>query len=291
MTMICTLCPRRCGAVRTEERGEGFCVMPATPVVARAALHYWEEPAISGTKGSGTVFFSGCVLRCVFCQNGSISRENYGKAVTAARLREIFEELIAQGAHNINLVSPTPYVPAIREALKEPLPVPVVWNTGGYERVETLRSLEGKVQIWLPDLKYADSALAQRYSGAADYFPVATAAIEEMYRQVGDYVLEDGLLRRGVVIRHLLLPGALDNAKAVMDWVAEHFRPGQVLFSLMSQYTPQPGAEGLLRRRVTGAEYRAALQYMENLGIVDGYCQDSSSAKEEYTPPFDLTGV
>ena len=267
MTMICTLCPRRCGAVRTEERGEGFCGMPATPVVARAALHYWEEPAISGTKGSGTVFFSGCVLRCVFCQNGSISRENYGKAVTAARLREIFEELIAQGAHNINLVSPTPYVPAIREALKEPLPVPVVWNTGGYERVETLRSLEGKVQIWLPDLKYADSALAQRYSGAADYFPVATAAIEEMYRQVGD------------------------NAKAVMDWVAEHFRPGQVLFSLMSQYTPQPGAEGLLRRRVTGAEYRAALQYMENLGIVDGYCQDSSSAKEEYTPPFDLTGV
>ena len=291
MTMICTLCPRRCGAVRTEERGEGFCGMPATPVVARAALHYWEEPAISGTKGSGTVFFSGCVLRCVFCQNGSISRENYGKAVTAARLREIFEELIAQGAHNINLVSPTPYVPAIREALKEPLPVPVVWNTGGYERVETLRSLEGKVQIWLPDLKYADSALAQRYSGAADYFPVATAAIEEMYRQVGDYVLKDGLLRRGVVIRHLLLPGALDNAKAAMDWVAEHFRPGQVLFSLMSQYTPQPGAEGLLRRRVTGAEYRAALQYMENLGIVDGYCQDSSSAKEEYTPPFDLTGV
>lgn len=291
MTMICTLCPRRCGAVRTEERGEGFCGMPATPVVARAALHYWEEPAISGTKGSGTVFFSGCVLRCVFCQNGSISRENYGKAVTAARLREIFEELIAQGAHNINLVSPTPYVPAIREALKEPLPVPVVWNTGGYERVETLRSLEGKVQIWLPDLKYADSTLAQRYSGAADYFPVATAAIEEMYRQVGDYVLKDGLLRRGVVIRHLLLPGALDNAKAVMDWVAEHFRPGQVLFSLMSQYTPQPGAEGLLRRRVTGSEYRAALQYMENLGIVDGYCQDSSSAKEEYTPPFDLTGV
>ena len=291
MTMICTLCPRRCGAVRTEERGEGFCGMPATPVVARAALHYWEEPAISGTKGSGTVFFSGCVLRCVFCQNGSISRENYGKAVTAARLREIFEELIAQGAHNINLVSPTPYVPAIREALKEPLPVPVVWNTGGYERVETLRSLEGKVQIWLPDLKYADSALAQRYSGAADYFPVATAAIEEMYRQVGDYVLKDGLLRRGVVIRHLLLPGALDNAKAVMDWVAEHFLPGQVLFSLMSQYTPQPGAEGLLRRRVTGSEYRAALQYMENLGIVDGYCQDSSSAKEEYTPPFDLTGV
>ena len=291
MAMICTLCPRRCGAMRTEERGEGFCGMPTLPVVARAALHHWEEPAISGTRGSGAVFFSGCVLRCVFCQNGRISRENFGKAVTVERLREIFEDLVAQGAHNINLVSPTPYAPAIREALEEPLPVPVVWNTGGYERVETLWSLEGKVQIWLPDLKYADSGLAARYSGAADYFPAATAAIEEMVRQTGDYVLEGGLLRRGVVIRHLLLPGALENAKAVMDWVAERFRPGQVLFSLMSQYTPQPGAEGLLRRRVTGAEYRAALQYMANLGIVDGYCQDSSSAREEYTPPFDLTGV
>lgn len=291
MTMICTLCPRRCGAVRTEARGEGFCGMPALPVVARAALHHWEEPSISGSSGSGTVFFSGCVLGCVFCQNGSISHGGFGKTVTVERLREIFEELIAQGAHNINLVSPTPYAHVIREALEDPLPVPVVWNTGGYERVETLRSLEGKVQIWLPDLKYADGDLAARYSGATDYFPVAADAILEMYRQAGDYVLEDGLLRRGVVIRHLLLPGALDNAKRVMDWVAEHFRPGQVLFSLMSQYTPQPGAEGLLRRRVTGAEYRAALQYMENLGITDGYRQDSSSAKEEYTPPFDLTGV
>ena len=291
MTMICTLCPRRCGAVRTEDRGEGFCGMPAPPVVARAALHHWEEPSISGSAGSGTVFFSGCVLGCVFCQNGGISRGGFGKTVTVGRLREIFGELIAQGAHNINLVSPTPYAHAIREALEEPLPVPVVWNTGGYERVETLRSLEGKVQIWLPDLKYADGDLAARYSGAADYFPAAAEAILEMYRQAGDYVLEDGLLRRGVVIRHLLLPGALDNAKRVMDWVAGHFRPGQVLFSLMSQYTPQPGAEGLLRRRVTGAEYRAALQYMENLGITDGYRQDSSSAREEYTPPFDLTGV
>ena len=291
MTMICPLCPRRCGAVRTEARGEGFCGMPALPVVARAALHHWEEPSISDSSGSGTVFFSGCVLGCVFCQNGSISHGGFGKTVTVERLREIFEELIAQGAHNINLVSPTPYAHVIREALEDPLPVPVVWNTGGYERVETLRSLEGKVQIWLPDLKYADGDLAARYSGAADYFPVAADAILEMYRQAGDYVLEDDLLRRGVVIRHLLLPGALDNAKRVMDWVAEHFRPGQVLFSLMSQYTPQPGAEGLLRRRVTGAEYRAALQYMENLGITDGYRQDSSSAKEEYTPPFDLTGV
>ena len=167
----------------------------------------------------------------------------------------------------------------------------IIENTGGYERVETLRRLEGRVQIWLPDLKYADSRLAKSYSGAEDYFESAAAAIQEMYRQSGDYVIEGGLIRRGVIIRHLLLPGALDNAKAVMDWVAGTFHPGQVLFSLMSQYTPQPGAAGLLARRVTGAEYRAALAYMENLGITDGYCQDSSSAREEYTPAFDLSGV
>ena len=167
----------------------------------------------------------------------------------------------------------------------------MVWNTGGYERTETLRALEGRVQIWLPDLKYADNALAERYSGAPDYFETACAAILEMHRQSGDCVLEDGLLRRGVVIRHLLLPGGLNNAKAVMDWVARTFRPGQVLFSLMSQYTPQPGAQGLLARRVTGAEYRAALAYMENLGIVDGYRQESSSAQREYTPDFDLSGI
>ncbi|MDE7220467.1 MAG: radical SAM protein [Oscillospiraceae bacterium] len=289
--MICTLCPRKCGALRTAETGNGFCGMPETPVVARAMLHQWEEPCISGTRGSGAVFFSGCVLRCVFCQNGKISRERFGKPVSAARLREIFEELVAQGAHNINLVSPTPFAPAILEALEKPLPVPVVWNTGGYERVETLRLLEGKVQIWLPDMKYAGSALASRCSGAGDYFETAAAAILEMYRQTGDYALENGLLKRGVVIRHLLLPGGLDNAKAVMDWVAASFRPGQILFSLMSQYTPQPGAEGLLARRVTAGEYRAALAYMENLGISDGYCQDSSSAKEEYTPDFDLSGI
>ncbi len=289
--MICKLCPRQCGAIRTETAGAGFCGMPSLPVLARAALHHWEEPCISGTRGSGAVFFSGCVLGCVFCQNGPISRERRGKAVSVQRLREIFEDLVRQGAHNINLVSPTPYVPAIREALTEPLPVPVVWNTGGYERVEVLRSLEGRVQVWLPDLKYADNALAERYSGAPDYFETAAAAIREMYRQAGDCVLEDGLLKRGVVIRHLLLPGALENAKAVMDWVADTFRPGQVLFSLMAQYTPQPGAEGLLGRRVTGAEYRAALAYLDNLGIADGYRQERSSAGREYTPDFDFTGV
>lgn len=290
--MVCNLCPRRCGGERTADRGSGFCAQPALPVVARAALHHWEEPSISGTRGSGAVFFSGCVLRCVFCQNSSISRDNFGRTVSAGRLREIFEELIAGGAHNINLVSPTPFVLPVLEALESPLPVPVVWNTGGYERVETLRALEGKVQIWLPDLKYADSVLAERYSAAADYFDVACAAILEMYRQVGDYELDgEGLLRKGVVIRHLMLPGALDNTKAVMDWVAANFRPGQVLFSLMAQYTPQPGAQGLLSRRVTGGEYRAALRYMENLGLTEGYRQDAASARAEYTPDFDLTGV
>lgn len=278
-------------ARRDAQAGEGFCGLPATPVVARAGLHLWEEPCVSGARGSGAVFFSGCVLRCVYCQNHAISHENFGKPVSVERLREIFWELIGQGAHNINLVSPTPFAPAIREALAEPLPVPVVWNTGGYERVETLRSLEGKVQVWLPDLKYVDSGMSRDLSGAADYFGAASAAIEEMVRQTGDYVLEAGLLKRGVLIRHLMLPGQLENTKAVLDWVAETFRPGQVLLSLMAQYTPQPGAEGLLSRRVTGAEYRAALRYMENLGITDGYCQDAASARAEYTPDFDLTGV
>lgn len=278
-------------ARRDAQSGEGFCGLPAAPVVARAGLHFWEEPCVSGARGSGAVFFSGCVLRCVYCQNHAISHENFGKPVSVERLREIFWELIGQGAHNINLVSPTPFAPAIREALAEPLPVPVVWNTGGYERVETLRSLEGRVQVWLPDLKYVDSGLSRDLSGAADYFGAASAAIREMVRQTGDYVLEDGLLKRGVLIRHLMLPGQLENTKAVLDWVAETFRPGQVLLSLMAQYTPQPGAEGLLSRRVTGAEYRAALRYMENLGITDGYCQDAASARAEYTPDFDLTGV
>ena len=287
----CNLCPRRCGAVRTDTGG-GFCGMPALPVVARAALHFWEEPCISGKRGSGAVFFSGCNLQCVFCQNRSISHGKYGKAVSIPRLREIFRELAEQGAHNINLVTPTHFAPAIREALEVSPGVPVVWNSGGYELPETLRTLEGAVQVYLPDLKYADGALAARYSGAADYFETATAAIREMFRQVGRCEFDnEGILQHGVVIRHLLLPGALENTKAVLDWIAENFAPGEVLVSLMSQYTPQPGAEGLLRRRVTGGEYRAARAYMENLGLTDGYYQDSSSAREEYTPPFDLTGL
>ncbi|MDR3983636.1 MAG: radical SAM protein [Dysosmobacter sp.] len=290
--MICTLCPRRCGAERTDTRAGGLCGMPAAPVVARAMLHQWEEPCLVGDHGAGCVFFSGCNLRCCFCQNGTISREGFGKPISVERLREIFRELIAQGAACLDLVTPTHFTPAILEALgDEEWPVPVVWNCGGYESVETLRLLEGKVQVYLPDLKYALPGPAKRYSGAEDYFDRASAAILEMYRQTGPYVLEDGRLKRGVVIRHLQLPGELENTRRCIDWVAETFRPGEVLFSLMSQYTPQPGAKGPLARHVTGAEYRAAVAYMENCGITDGYTQERTSAREEYTPDFDLRGV
>ena len=289
--MICTLCPRRCGALRTAEAGSGFCRMPEGLRVARAALHHWEEPVISGTQGSGTVFFSGCTLRCNYCQNGSISAGGFGKAISTERLRKIFEELIDQGAHNINLVTPTHFLPWILPALEPKLPVPVVYNCGGYERVETLRLLEGKVDIYLPDLKYALPRLGKELSAAEDYFPVATAAIREMFRQTGPCKMQGGLLRRGVVIRHLVLPGQLENTRRVIDWVAANFQPGEVLFSLMSQYTPQPGAAGTMARHVTAAEYRVAAQYLANCGITDGFLQERTSAREEYTPPFDLTGV
>ena len=289
--MICTLCPRRCGAERTTTFGGGFCRMPTTPHIARAALHHWEEPVISGTRGSGAVFFSGCTLRCVFCQNSSISAGGFGEAVSVGRLREIYRELIAQGAHNINLVTASHFAPWVAESLSPALSVPVVWNCGGYESMEILSLLEGKVQVYLPDLKYADNDLAAKLSAAPDYFEVAAEAIGKMHRQVGDFVIKDGLLKKGVVIRHLVLPGQLENTRRVLDWISQTFRPGQVLVSLMSQYTPQPNAVGLLARRVTAAEYRAAAQYMENCGIVDGFLQGRTAARAEYTPDFDLTGI
>ena len=290
--MICNLCPRNCGAERTENQAGGVCRMPELPVVAKAMLHQWEEPCLVGEHGAGTVFFSGCNLRCCFCQNGSISQEGFGKPVTAERLREIFRELIEQGAACIDLVTPTHFTHVILEALgEEPWPVPVVWNCGGYEKVETLRQLEGKVQVYLPDLKYALPEPAKEYSAAEDYFDRAKEAILEMFRQTGPYRTENGQLRSGVLIRHLLLPGELENTRRCIDWVAETFHPGDVLFSLMSQYTPQPGAEGKLKRKVTRAEYRAAVTYMENCGIEDGFTQERTSAKEEYTPDFDLSGV
>ena len=287
----CTLCPRSCGGDRTQAKGR--CRMPDGPVLARAALHHWEEPPLSGTRGAGTVFFSGCSLGCVFCQNDSISQQDFGKGVSLDRLREIFQELIAQGAHNIDLVNPTHYAHVVAQALEEPLSVPVVWNSGGYDKVETLRALEGKVQIYLPDFKYPDEEGAKKYAAARDYPAVAQAAIREMVRQTGPYEMDgQGILKRGVIIRHLLLPGRLNQTKEVMDWVANTFPPHTVLFSLMSQYTPWGRAEDYpeLNRRLRKSEIRAAGAYMENLGL-DGFSQEESAATAEYIPAFDLTGV
>ena len=291
--MLCDQCPRNCDAERTETRSAGVCAMPETVLVARAALHHWEEPPISGTRGAGTVFFSGCNLRCVFCQNSVISHEGVGKRVSPARLREIFEELIAQGAHNIDLVTPTHFSHVLREVLQKPLPVPVIWNSGGYETVKTLRRLEGLVQIYLPDLKYLSSEKAGRYSSAKDYPQAATAAIREMVRQTGPCVLDgEGILQRGVIIRHLLLPGGLTEAKAVMDWVAEEFPRGEVLFSLMSQYVPLGRAAEYpeIDRPLRKSEIRNAQAYMAALEL-PGFIQDPDSASEGYVPSFDLTGV
>lgn len=290
--MICNLCPRHCGAERLPDRAGGVCAMPSLPVAARAMLHQWEEPCLVGEHGAGAVFFSGCNLRCKFCQNGVISQGGYGKPLTVRRLREIFRELVEQGAACLDLVTPTHFAEAILEALgEEPWPVPVVWNCGGYESVETLRRLEGRVQVYLPDFKYALAEPARDYSAAADYPEIAKAAILEMFRQTGPYRMENRRLESGVLIRHLVLPGELENTKAVIDWVAENFRPGDVLFSLMSQYTPQPGASGKLARRVTKAEYRAAERYMADCGLTEGFTQERTSAKEEYTPDFRLQGL
>ena len=292
--MICALCPRGCGAERTETAGRGYCRMPERPVLARAALHHWEEPPISGTRGSGTVFFSGCSLGCVFCQNEKISHEDFGKAVSLERLREICEALIAQGAHNLNFVNPTHYAHVLSALLENwRPPVPVVFNTGGYDKVDTLRTLEGKVDIYLPDLKYLDGDTAGRYSAAPNYPEAAQEAIREMVRQTGPCRFDDdGLLSRGTIIRHLILPGQLNQAKAVMDWVAREFPAGTVLFSLMSQYTPWGDLSAVpeLDRRLHPGEMRAAQEYMENLGL-SGFTQERTSAREEYTPPFDLTGI
>ncbi len=288
----CTLCPRKCGADRL--RGEtGVCGVPAAPVIARAAAHYWEEPCISGENGSGTVFFSGCSLKCVFCQNYEISTELKGVEVDVPRLREIFKRLAGGGVHNINLVNPTHYAAVIAEALEAPPDIPVVYNTGGYDSVETLKMLEGKIQIYLPDMKYRDAAAAAKYSAAPDYPERAEAAIMEMFRQTGPFVIEDGLMQSGVLIRHLILPGLLENSKAVIDWVAEKFAPDEVLFSLMSQYTPKGRASEYpeINRRITQAEYDEMMQYMEESGIENGFFQELSSAEEEYIPDFDFTGI
>ena len=290
---ICNFCARRCGIDRSQHAG--FCGMTEKIRIARAGLHFWEEPCISGEKGSGTVFFSGCNLRCVYCQNYEISTGGSGQEITLPRLKEIYSELIAQGAHNINLVTPTHYTDAVLASLEEPLPVPVVYNTNGYEDVENLKRLEGKVQIYLPDLKYSNDSLAIRYSNAPGYFAAATRAIREMFRQTGRYRIneETGLMERGIIIRHLLLPGQVENTKRVIDWVAETFEPGDVLFSLMRQYIPHGKAEDYpeLNRKVTDEEYQTVEDHLFDSGIEDGFVQDEDSASKDFIPSFDGTGV
>ncbi len=267
--------------------------MGETPVIARAALHYWEEPPISGENGSGTVFFCGCNLQCVFCQNEEISRGKTEKIVSIENLKGIYKNLIEQGAHNINLVTGTHFIKAIAKSLETPLSVPVVYNTSSYESLESLNLLKNKVQIYLPDLKYADDSLAKALSNASDYFKTASKAIKEMYKQVGSYEIdENGIMKKGIIIRHLILPGYLENTKRVIDWVKNNFNEGEVLFSLMSQYTPTKNCpEGSLQRRLTQEEYDEIEDYLFNSGIEDGFMQELSSASEEYIPPFDLTGV
>ena len=286
----CTLCPRQCGVDRTAGQ-LGFCRMPGQLRAAKAMLHYGEEPPISGAFGTGAVFFSGCTLRCVYCQNREISEGGKGKPLDSARLRAIFERLIDEGAQSIDLVTPTQFLPDILPALTPKLPVPVVYNCGGYERVETLRLLEGLVDVYLPDLKYADNALAARLSRAPDYYETATAALREMYRQVGAAVLEDGQLVRGLLVRHLVLPGYLDNSLRVIEWLAEAFPKGDVLVSLMSQYVPIGVQEPPLDRRVTAEEYAGAVSWLELCGLKNGYVQDAAAATTEYLPVFDFEGI
>ena len=263
----------------------GFCGCPDTALVAKAMLHKWEEPALAGNGGSGAVFFGGCTLKCQYCQNSAISRGAAGKTMDSRQLRQLFEKLIADGAENIDLVTPTHYLPTILPALTPKLSVPVVYNCGGYERVETLKALEGKVDIYLPDLKYADNRLAKALSAAPDYFETATAAIREMVRQVGAPQWEGERLKKGVIIRHLILPGFVDNSLKVLDWIGENFAPGQVLVSLMRQYTPMGNLPAPLNRRVTDEEYDAVLSWMY-LNDLEGFTQEAEAADKGFIPEF-----
>ena len=280
----CTLCPRMCGADRTAGRF-GYCRCPDTALVAKAMIHKWEEPALAGSGGSGAIFFGGCTLGCKYCQNAAISGGSVGKAADSQQLRAIMESLIAQGAENIDLVTPTHFLPTLLPALRPKLNVPVVYNCGGYERVETLRQLEGLVDIYLPDLKYADGALAQSLSGAGDYFSVATAAIREMVRQTGPAQWQGDKMTRGTVIRHLILPGCVDNSLRVLDWIGDTFAPGEVLVSLMRQYTPMGGLAAPFDRPITDEEYDAVLSWMYLNGL-EGFTQEAGAADRGFIPDF-----
>ena len=280
----CRLCPRNCGVDRTA--GErGFCGCPGTALVAKTMVHKWEEPALAGSGGSGAVFFGGCTLGCSYCQNAAISRNPTGRPVDSQELRGLFEELIAQGAENIDLVTPTQFLPTILPALSPKLPVPVVYNCGGYESVQTLKALEGLVDIYLPDLKYATPALGRSLSQAADYFPRATEAIREMVRQTGPVQWQGEKILRGTVIRHLILPGQVENSLKVLDWIGETFRPGEVLVSLMRQYTPLGNQTPPMDRRITDEEYDAVLSWMF-LNDLEGFTQEAQAADRGFIPDF-----
>lgn len=282
--MNCKLCPRQCGVDRAAGE-KGFCGCPDGVLVAKAMLHKWEEPALAGAGGSGAIFFGSCTLGCVYCQNRAISGGAVGEMMDSGALRQLMESLIAQGADNIDLVTPTQFLPGILPALSPKLPVPVVYNCGGYERVETIRALAGKIDIYLPDMKYADRALARQLSKAADYFPVAAAAIREMVAQTGPVQWQGDRVVRGVIIRHLILPGQVENSLRVLDWIGENFAPGQVLVSLMRQYTPMPGLPAPFDRPVTEEEYQAVLSWMY-LNDLEGFTQEADAANAAFIPDF-----
>ena len=290
--MVCDICPRECKVDRSVNRG--VCGMPEGFVVARAAKHMWEEPCISGTKGSGTVFFSGCSLRCVFCQNYSISTEGFGKEISDSQLMNIFDSLIESGVHNINLVNPTHYAARLEKILREyNSPVSVVYNSGGYEKVETLKRLEGLIDIYLPDLKYINDEKSKKYSGAPDYFRFASQAIKEMIRQTGSAVFdEEGIMKKGTVIRHLILPKNTNQSIEIINWLKDNV-PNDTYISLMSQYTPIKQNESYpeLNRRITPREYAKVLDYLLDSGFENIFAQEALSADEAYIPDFDLTGI
>lgn len=293
----CILCPRKCGVDRIQGQ-TGYCGMPENLLVARAALHMWEEPCISGSTGSGTVFFSGCNLKCVFCQNHSIALGDCGKPISVQRLSEIFLELQEKEAANINLVTPTHYIPQIRDALllakAQGLNLPIVYNTGGYESVASLQLLEGLVDIYLPDLKYYSTELSTTYSHAADYFQVATTALAEMYRQVGTPAFDEAtvMMKRGMIVRHLLLPGQTKDSKKLLRYLHETYGDN-IYISIMNQYTPLPHVAQIpeLNRKVTQDEYDRVVNFAIAIGIENAFIQEGETAEESFIPPFDLEGV
>lgn len=286
--MICNLCPRKCGAERDKYSGSGYCGLGTEPKIARIAPHYWEEPCISGVKGSGAVFFSGCTLRCVFCQNYEISAEKNGRFIAVEKLAEEFKKLEDTGVHNINLVSPTPYVEAVKSALDIYKPdIPIVYNCSGYENVDTLKELEGYVDIYLPDFKYSDNELALKLSGAKNYADTALKAIGEMIRQTGKPEFDDNnIMKKGTIIRHLVLPNHTKNSIDALRILAEEF--DSPMISLMGQYIPLGKAEELpgLNRKITRREYDKVKQVLFELNL-DGFVQDLSSADEKYVPVWE----